>query len=91
MDPRNELPRLAELVRDLQENMPADGRPTLDALVHSAAEPVPGAQHAGITIAGRQYVDTPPATDQYPVVLDRIQNREGEGPCLAAGWEHHTI
>ncbi|OBB99234.1 GAF and ANTAR domain-containing protein [Mycobacterium sp. 852002-40037_SCH5390672] len=91
MNQPNELLRLTELVRDLQQNMPADGRPTLDALVHGAAESVPGAQHAGVTIATRRYLDTPSATDQYPTVLDGIQERQGEGPCLSAAWDQHTI
>lgn len=86
-----DLLRLTELVRDLQQTMPGDGRPTLDALVHSAAESVRGARYAGITIARRRNLDTPSATDRYPILLDRIQMREDEGPCWSAVREHHTI
>ena len=25
------------------------------------------------------------------MVLDAIQNKYGEGPCLAAAWEHHVM
>lgn len=90
MTSRNELLRLTEMVRDLQREAPADLR-TLESLVRSAAESVPGAQYAGITITGPRYLETPSATGRYPIVLDGIQRQEGEGPCLSAAWEQHTI
>ncbi|OBG38451.1 GAF and ANTAR domain-containing protein [Mycobacterium sp. E3198] len=78
------------MVRDLQREAPADER-TLESLVRSAAETVPGAQYAGITITGPSHLETPSATGRYPAVLDGIQRQEGEGPCLSAAWEQHTI
>jgi len=85
------LLRLAEIVRDLQRKLPIDGHAALDDLVRSAAESVPGAQYASITISHRDCLETPSATSRHPKVLDEIQNRQAEGPCLSVAWEHHTI
>lgn len=53
---------------------------------------MPGAQYAAITLAFRDgRVRTPSSTDRYATLLDEIQQRHKEGPCLSAAWEHHTI
>lgn len=91
MNSCDELLRLAELVRELQQKTPPDGQASLDGLIRHVAESVPGARYAGITIAGRRRLETPAATGRYPIVLDEIQNREGEGPCVADAWDHDTI
>lgn len=91
MTSRDELLRLTEFVRDLQLKPPAYGDTRLTGLVRSAAESVPGAQYASLTITGPRSLETPSATDRYPLLLDEIQRREGEGPCLSAAWEQHTI
>jgi hypothetical protein len=89
---RRELVRLAKLVRELQEHPPDDMEAALGELTKSAARSVPGAQYAGITVARRpNEVETASATGRYPVVLDEIQRRHREGPCLTAAWVHHTI
>jgi hypothetical protein len=89
---RGEMLRLTELVRDLQEELPACGHAALDGLIQGAAESVPGAQYAGIsvTVGGRR-LETPSATGRYPVVLDEIQNSAREGPCVADAWQHHIV
>ena len=52
----------------------------------------PGAQYAGITVTdGRGHIDTPSATGRYPGLLDVIQERHQEGPCLQAVRQHHTV
>lgn len=84
--------RAAELVVELQQRASTDTGSALTALVESAASSVPGAQYAGITICKRGGdIETLAATDRYPVVLDEIQSRYREGPCLSAAWEHHQI
>lgn len=63
-----------------------------DALTESAANFVPGAQSAGITIIrGHNDIETLSSTGRYPIVLDEIQHQQREGPCLSAAWEQHTI
>ncbi len=57
---------------------------------HAAAE-IPG-DYAGITATNSRFdVDTPAATHRYAVVLDDIQRRYREGPCVTSGWERKTV
>jgi transcriptional regulator with GAF, ATPase, and Fis domain len=84
--------QISNLIRDVHTRRTTDTDAVLGELTHSAADYVPGAQYAGITIAGRDgKVRTAAATGQYPVVLDEIQQRVEDGPCLAAAWEQHVI
>ncbi|GBE64733.1 transcriptional regulator [Mycobacterium sp. MFM001] len=85
------LLEVGELVQALQQQS-ADVDAVLTELTESAPRSIPGAQYAGITIATRNgKVRTAAATGPYPVLLDEIQQRHGEGPCLSAAWEQHTI
>jgi transcriptional regulator with GAF, ATPase, and Fis domain len=92
VDRRSGLIReVAELVQTLQAQG-SDADTVLDELTQSAVRTMPGAQYAGITIATRDgKVRTPSATDQYPVLLDEIQQRHEQGPCLSAAWEHNVM
>lgn len=84
--------QVKELIRVIQEHPPADVDAVLAYLVESAAEYVPGAEYVGVTIAERSgEVRTAAATGYYPKILDEIQHRWGQGPCLSAAWEHHVI
>ncbi|OMC08135.1 GAF and ANTAR domain-containing protein [Mycolicibacterium fortuitum] len=81
-----------ELIRVIQDHSPADVDTVLAYLVQSAAEYVPNAEYAGVTIAGRHGgVSTAAATHEYPKILDQIQQRWEQGPCLSAAWEHQVI
>ncbi|CRZ18590.1 GAF and ANTAR domain-containing protein [Mycolicibacterium neworleansense] len=81
-----------ELIRVIQDHSPADVDTVLAYLVESAVEYVPGAEYAGVTIAGRRGdVRTAAATHAYPKILDEIQQRWAQGPCLSTTWEHHVI
>jgi GAF domain-containing protein len=83
---------LAELVRRLQQQEPADIDTVLSELTRSALESLPAAQYAGITIASRDgEVRTATAIGEYPKLLDEIQKRHGGGPCLSAAWEQQMI
>lgn len=85
------LLEVGELVQALQQHS-IDVDSVLTELTESAPHSIPGAQYAGITIATRNgKVRTAAATGHYPMLLDEIQQRHGEGPCLSAAWEHHTI
>lgn len=82
--------RIAELVRGLYH------RPDVDTVIaelaeHAAIE-IPGAQYAGITITRKSKgVETPAATHMYPMLLDKIQQRHQEGPCLTAAWDKKVV
>jgi transcriptional regulator with GAF, ATPase, and Fis domain len=93
-DRRSRLIReLAELVQTLQQQQrETDVDAVLRELTKSAVKSVPGAQYAGITIATRDgKLRTASATNSYPFLLDQIQQRHDQGPCLSAAWEQHVV
>jgi hypothetical protein len=84
--------RLTEAIRGLQSGSAPDIDTTLNELTAAAAGSVPGAQHAGITVATQQKnVQTASSTHQVAVLLDDIQGQHLEGPCLSAAWDQHVI
>lgn len=84
--------RIAELVQDLHARPDTDCDTVLAELAEHAAVEIPGAQYAGITrTRDAKDIDTPAATHMWPVLLDKIQQRYREGPCLTAAWEEKTI
>lgn len=80
---------------ELMASLDRDGTETragLRELVESGVRHVPGCQYAGITLAERgKAVSSVVATHRHAMVLDTIQDRRGEGPCLAAAWRHHMM
>jgi GAF domain-containing protein len=84
--------RIAELVRDLHSRPDTDSDTVIAELAEHAAIEVPGAQYAGVTITrNSKQIDTPAASDKWPILLDEIQRRHQQGPCLTAAWEEKTI
>ncbi len=84
--------RIAELVQNLHGRPDTDSDTVIAELAEHAAVQIPGAQYAGITITrNAKHIDTPAATHIYPLLLDKIQQRHAEGPCLTAAWEEKTI
>lgn len=83
--------QLVELVTNLERDN-ADTTAGLRELIDNGVYHVTGSKYAGITLAEKsKSVSSVVATHRYPIVLDAIQNRYGEGPCLAAAWEHHVM
>ncbi|HEY1840805.1 MAG TPA: GAF and ANTAR domain-containing protein [Mycobacterium sp.] len=69
-----------------------DGEAMVGQLTQSAVKSVPGAHDAGITVADRAgTIQTVAAIGRYPELLDKIQQRHREGPCLSAAWEQRMI
>jgi transcriptional regulator with GAF, ATPase, and Fis domain len=84
--------RIADIVRALHARPEPDSDTVIAELAEHAAVEIPGAQYAGVTVTtNRKTVDTPAATHPYPILLDKIQQRHGEGPCLTSAWERETI
>ena len=82
---------LAELIATL-DRQGTEMTAGLHELIDNGVQHVPGCQYAGITLAERnRAVTNVVATHRYAMVLDAIQNRYGEGPCLAAAWRHHIM
>jgi ANTAR domain/GAF domain len=75
----------AQLVADLHQRASFDTPAPLRELILGAVQSVPGAQYAGITFSERRRrSQTATATHRYPVLLDEIQSRYRQGPCLTA-------
>jgi transcriptional regulator with GAF, ATPase, and Fis domain len=84
--------RIAELVQGLHSRPDTDSDTVIAELAENAAVEIPGAQYAGITVTrNAKHIDTPAATHLWPLLLDKIQQRHREGPCLTAAWEEKII
>src|SRR4029079_8152646 len=84
--------RIAELVQELHSRADADSDTVPGELVEHAAIEVPGAQYAGVPVTrNAKQIDTPAATHKWPILLDEIQQRHREGPCLTAAWEERPV
>ena len=81
-----------QLVADLHRRASFDTPALLSGLIAGAAESVPGAQYAAITATQRRRgVQTAAATHRYPVILDEIQGRYQQGPCLTAAAVQESV
>src|SRR4051794_32884549 len=87
----NELAeKLSALARAMQDEKGLEH--TLDAIVLSAADTVPGADEASISVVSRRrVVHTPAATGALPRAVDQAQYQTGQGPCLDSLYEHRTL
>ena len=84
--------RLAALVRDIQEDETIDLSSALGRLTSSAVRDVPGAHYAGITaLDDNDGVHVATATHRYPALLDYLQQRYNQGPCLEAARQRHSV
>ena len=84
--------RIAEMVQQLHSRPDTDSDTVIAELAEHAAVEIPGAEYAGVTVTrNAKQIDTPAATHKWPILLDEIQQRHREGPCLTAAWEEKTI
>ncbi|MDT5245518.1 MAG: hypothetical protein QOD36_2894 [Mycobacterium sp.] len=84
--------RIAEIVQQLHSRPDTDSDTVIAELAEHAAVEIPGAEYAGVTITrNAKHIDTPAATHKWPILLDEIQQRHREGPCLTAAWEEKII
>ena len=83
---------IAALIREICERSPQDVAIVLQEVTAAAADHVPGAQHASITAVDRHgHIDTPTVTGPGAQLLDDIQKRHQQGPCLQAALEGRTV
>jgi len=81
--------KLSELARSIQDETGLEN--TLTAIVHAAAETVPGADEASITaVTGRRELRTVAASGELAVAVDQAQYESAQGPCLSSLYEHQT-
>jgi GAF domain-containing protein len=84
--------RIAQIVQDLYGRPDTDSDTVIAELAEHAAVEIPGAEYAGVTVTrNAKQIDTPATTHKWPLLLDEIQQRHGEGPCLTAAWEEKII
>jgi ANTAR domain/GAF domain len=80
------------LVSELHQRASFDTPALLSGVIGGAADSVPGAEYAGITVTQRRRrVQTAAATHRYPVMLDEIQGRYQQGPCLTAAALQESV
>jgi transcriptional regulator with GAF, ATPase, and Fis domain len=81
---------LGELARSLHEQ--GNVEETLHGIVAAAVGTVPGAEHAGLSvIEGRRAIRTRAGTADVVYKVDEVQYDTGEGPCLDALYQQHTV
>ncbi|BBX48868.1 GAF and ANTAR domain-containing protein [Mycobacterium cookii] len=84
--------KATHLVAELHQRASFDTPALLRDLIEGAAKSVPGAQYAGITVTQkRRRSQTAAATHRYPVMLDEIQSRCQQGPCLTAAALQNSV
>ncbi len=88
---REIVAQLSALVGD-QQRREAPMESGLHEIVAEAVRNVTGAEYAGMTVASRsEGISTIAATHDFAALLDGIQQRHQEGPCVSAAWDHHTV
>jgi len=86
----DELARaLGRLAFDMQ-GLP-DAESTLTSIVEGAVRLVPGARWAGISEIRGTIIEARVPSDPIVAKLDALQAELGEGPCMSALREHHTV
>jgi transcriptional regulator with GAF, ATPase, and Fis domain len=88
---RDELAtQLSELARLLQHE--ENSQATLERLVLAAVTLIPGAEEGSISVVtGRSHVESQAPSSDLPRRVDALQVETGQGPCLDAAFEQHTV
>lgn len=68
-----------------------DVQRTLDRMCMLLLDTVEGCDHAVVTVATNNHLESPAASDVVGPAVDAIQPEVDEGPCLEAIREHHTV
>jgi GAF domain-containing protein len=68
----------------------AELQPTLQAILSAAVSMLSPARHAGLTIFARGRLISRASTGEPPLLLDRLQQQLGHGPCISAA-RHQSV
>ena len=68
----------------------AELQPTLEAIASAAVTMLSPARYAGLTILSRGELIPRATTGEPPLLLDRLQQRLGDGPCVHAA-KHQSV
>lgn len=81
---------LSRFAREVQQE--GDPARTLISIVQNAVALIPGCDEGSISVVlGRKRVTSEAASGEMPRVVDALQERVGQGPCLDAAYEHTTV
>jgi GAF domain-containing protein len=84
--------RIADFARSLHGSQPLVTDSVLGRIVEYAVSEIEAAKYAGVTlVTSPTKVLTPAMTHRYPALLDAVQQRHRQGPCLSASWRQHTV
>jgi GAF domain-containing protein len=77
---------VAQALRDVARSLEAepDLKHVLAAIVASATDTVPGAEHAGVSLYERKLLQTVASTSDLTKRINNIEHELDEGPCLQA-------
>ena len=91
-DGRDELAVLFSDFARMVQQQHGDPQRTLVEVVKAAIELVPGCDEGSISVVlGRRKVTSEAASGELPHVVDALQEKYGQGPCLDAAYEHETV
>jgi GAF domain-containing protein len=68
----------------------AELQPTLEAIVSTAVAMLSPARYAGLTVVSRGELVPRASTGEPPLLLDHLQQKLGDGPCISAA-KHQCI
>jgi GAF domain-containing protein len=68
----------------------AELQPTLEAIAFTAVAMLSPARYAGLTVFSRGELIPRASTGEPPLLLDRLQQRLGDGPCINAA-KHQSV
>jgi GAF domain-containing protein len=84
--------RIADLMHRVQRHADSDIPLALDEIAAGAAQLIPGAQYAAITVTGDDgAVATPASTHRYPEILDDVQYEGHVGPSVDAARDRVIV
>jgi GAF domain-containing protein len=84
--------RVEYLLRQVQSGQTMEVELLLGDLVVTALDGMSAASEAGITVASKRGdVSTLASTGTVAKILDDVQRRHQEGPCVAAAWANHMV
>lgn len=83
---------VAEALRDVARSLEAepDLQHVLEAIVASATDTVPGAEHAGVSLYEHKFLQTVASTSDVTKRINTIEHELDEGPCLQALLDHRS-
>jgi GAF domain-containing protein len=69
----------------------AELQPTLEAIVSTAVSMLSPARYAGLIILSRGVLIPQAAAGEPPLLLDRLQQKLGDGPCITAARQQSIV